>query len=101
IPLVHCLVAYDLVFMPHGENIILVLRDGAIEKVFLKDLGEEIAVLSDRVELPEHIRRVRAGGDPVLSVFTDIFDSFFRFLAPILEEAGLIDEMGFWTLVAD
>src|SRR5699024_5948761 len=47
IPLVHCLVAYDLVFMPHGENIILVLRDGAIEKVLLKDLGEVIAVFSD------------------------------------------------------
>lgn len=101
IPLVHCLVAYDLVFMPHGENIILALRDGAIEKVFLKDLGEEIAVLSDRVELPDQIRRVRTGGDPVLATFTDVFDSFFRFLAPILEEAGLIGESEFWALVTE
>lgn len=101
VPLVHCLVAYDLVFMPHGENIILVLRDGAVEKVFLKDLGEEIAVLSDRVELPGEIRRVRTGGDPVLATFTDVFDSFFRFLAPLLQEAGLIDETEFWALVAD
>ena len=26
-PLLHCFYAYDLVFMPHGENVILVLRD--------------------------------------------------------------------------
>ena len=27
-PLLHSLYAYDLVFMPHGENVILVLNDG-------------------------------------------------------------------------
>ena len=101
IPLVHCLAAYDLVFMPHGENVILVLRDGAVDKVLLKDLGEEIAVLSDRVQLPEHIRRVRTGGDPVLSVFTDVFDSFFRFLAPLLDAEGLLAQEEFWALVAE
>lgn len=101
IPLVHCLTAYDLVFMPHGENVILVIRDGGIERVLLKDLGEEIAVLSDRVQLPEQIRRVRTGGDPVLSVFTDIFDSFFRFLAPLLEREGLLSEERFWETVGE
>ncbi|MGO2327796.1 GNAT family N-acetyltransferase [Glutamicibacter arilaitensis] len=99
IPLVHCLAAYDLVFMPHGENVIMVLENGAVKKVLLKDLGEEIAVLSDRVELPEEIRRVRTGGDPVLSVFTDVFDSFFRFLAPLLDAEGLISEEEFWKSV--
>lgn len=101
IPLVHCLAAYDLVFMPHGENVIMVLENGVVKKVLLKDLGEEIAVLSDRVELPEEIRRVRTGGDPVLSVFTDVFDSFFRFLAPLLDAEGLLSEAGFWKTVVD
>ncbi|MGO2051587.1 GNAT family N-acetyltransferase [Glutamicibacter sp. 287] len=100
-PLVHCLAAYDLVFMPHGENIILVLRDGAVQRVLLKDLGEEIAVLSDRVELPETIRRVRTGGDPVLSIFTDVFDSFFRFLAPLLDAESLLPETEFWQVVTE
>lgn len=100
VPLVHCLSAYDLVFMPHGENVILILENGAVKKVLLKDLGEEIAVLSDRVELPEEIRRVRTGGDPVLSVFTDVFDSFFRFLAPLLDSEGLLPEQEFWAIVA-
>lgn len=100
-PLVHCLTAYDLVFMPHGENVILVIKDGGVERVLLKDLGEEVAVLSDRVHLPEQIRRVRTGGDPVLSVFTDIFDSFFRFLAPILEREELLREERFWETVGE
>lgn len=99
--LVHCLAAYDLVFMPHGENVIMVLENGVVKKVLLKDLGEEIAILSDRVELPEEIRRVRTGGDPVLSVFTDVFDSFFRFLAPLLDTEGLLAEGEFWTIVAE
>ncbi|WP_313811523.1 GNAT family N-acetyltransferase [Glutamicibacter sp.] len=101
VPLVHCLAAYDLVFMPHGENVIMVLKDGAVQRVLLKDLGEEIAVLSDRVELPDQIRRVRTGGDPVLSVFTDIFDSFFRFLAPLLDVEGVLSEESFWATVAE
>ena len=28
VPLLHCFYAYDLAFMPHGENVILVLEDG-------------------------------------------------------------------------
>lgn len=101
VPLVHCLAAYDLVFMPHGENVIMILENGAVKKVLLKDLGEEIAVLSDRVELPEEIRRVRTGGDPVLSVFTDVFDSFFRFLAPLLDVEDILPEADFWKIVAE
>ncbi len=100
VPLVHCLAAYDLVFMPHGENVIMVLENGAVRKVLHKDLGEEVAVLSDSVELPEEIRRVRTGGDPVLSVFTDVFDSFFRFLAPLLDNEGVLAEEEFWSVVA-
>lgn len=101
VPLVHCLAAYDLVFMPHGENVIMILENGAVKKVLLKDLGEEIAVLSDRVALPEEIRRVRTGGDPVLSVFTDVFDSFFRFLAPLLDVEGILPESDFWKVVVE
>ena len=58
-PLVHCLRAHDLAFMPHGENLILVLDGHAVSGVFMKDIGEEIAVLSDR-PLPAEVERVRA-----------------------------------------
>ncbi|MGD6979008.1 MULTISPECIES: GNAT family N-acetyltransferase [Citricoccus] len=103
VPIVHCLVRHDLVFMPHGENVVLVLRDGVPVRVLLKDLAEEVAVLSERTLLPEDVRRLRAEVDPEdhgLSILTDVVDCFLRFLAPLLVREGLITEEGFWTVVA-
>ncbi|GAA3703042.1 hypothetical protein GCM10022377_15840 [Zhihengliuella alba] len=108
VPLVHCLAKYNLVFMPHGENIILVLRDGVPDRMLMKDLAEEVAVVDAggeaRVELPEQVARIRAevpADQHVLSIFTDVFDCFFRFLAPLLAEEGLIRESEFWGVVGE
>ncbi|CAL2078173.1 Siderophore synthetase component [Tenacibaculum sp. 190524A02b] len=103
-PLVHCFYQYDLVFMPHGENIILVLEDNKPVNSLLKDITEEAVILSPDVELPEHLKRMYA---PVpedvklLSIFTDVFDGFFRYLTPILEEHLDFPESEFWKLVAE
>ena len=58
-PLVHALLAHDLVFMPHGENLILVLDEHTVTGAFMKDIGEEVAVLGHR-ELPADVERIRA-----------------------------------------
>lgn len=104
VPLVHCLVAHDLVFMPHGENVIMVLRDGVPDRMLLKDLAEEAAVLGDRTPLPENVSRIRAhvaDEERALSIFTDVFDCFLRFLAPLLEREGIVDADGFWGAAAE
>lgn len=103
VPLVHCLVEYDLVFMPHGENVILVLRDGVPQRVLLKDLAEEVAVLGNRTPLPEAVERIRAqvpDAERRLVVFTDIVDCFLRFLAPLLERESVVGEDRFWEAAA-
>lgn len=103
IPLVHCFYQYDLVFMPHGENIILVMEDHVPVSIFMKDITEEACILGDEIQLPEHLQRMRADVPEdvkLLSIFTDIFDGFFRFLAPILDESGLLPENKFWEIVA-
>ncbi|OEU98420.1 IucA/IucC family protein [Streptomyces qinglanensis] len=104
-PLLHCFYAYDLVFMPHGENVILVLdAHGVPRRVLFKDLAEEVAVMSRDAELPPEVERIRADVPEdmkVLSLFTDVFDCFFRFLAPALDTAGTLDEDTFWSTVAD
>ncbi|XKH58027.1 GNAT family N-acetyltransferase [Citricoccus nitrophenolicus] len=103
VPIVHCLIRHDLVFMPHGENVILVLRDGAPERVLLKDLAEEVAVLGDRTDLAPGVERLRAEVAPEdhgLSILTDIVDCFLRFLAPLLAREGLVTEERFWSVVA-
>jgi siderophore synthetase component len=103
-PLLHSFYAHDLVFMPHGENVILVLdRDGAPRRALFKDIAEEIAVMSADAPLPGEVERIRADVPEemkLLSLFTDVFDCFFRFLADTLETAGALDEDTFWATVA-
>ncbi|KAA1379980.1 GNAT family N-acetyltransferase [Aeromicrobium fastidiosum] len=101
-PVVHCLHRYELAFMPHGENLILVLDGHVPTRVVMKDIGEEIAVLGD-IDLPADVERVRAQVPPdvkALSVLTDVFDGFLRFLAAILAEDGMLASDDFWALVA-
>jgi siderophore synthetase component len=103
-PLVHCFYHFDLVFMPHGENIIMVMEDNVPISILLKDITEEACILSPDVALPEHLKRMFATVPEevkLLSIFTDIFDGFFRYMSAILEEHAGFSEANFWQLVAD
>ncbi|WP_152347364.1 GNAT family N-acetyltransferase [Brevibacterium sp. CFH 10365] len=102
-PLVHALLAHDLVFMPHGENLILILDDHVVTGAFMKDIGEEVAVVGHR-ELPTDVERIRAlvpGDEKALSVFTDMFDGVLRHLSGILDADGLLPADRFWATVAE
>ncbi|MFE3412960.1 IucA/IucC family protein [Streptomyces mirabilis] len=103
-PLLHSFYAYDLVYMPHGENVILVLRDGAVQRAIYKDIAEEIAVMDPQAVLPPVVERIRVEvpeDKKLLSIFTDVFDCFFRFLAADLAGEGILDEDDFWRTVAE
>ncbi|MFF1624214.1 MULTISPECIES: IucA/IucC family protein [unclassified Streptomyces] len=103
-PLLHSFYAYDLVYMPHGENVILVLEDGAVRRAIYKDIAEEIAVMDPDAVLPPAVERIRADvpeDKKLLSLFTDVFDCFFRFLAANLAAEGVLDEDDFWRTVAE
>ncbi|MGW1001649.1 IucA/IucC family protein [Streptomyces sp. NPDC002520] len=103
-PLLHSFYAYDLVFMPHGENVILVLEDGAVRRAVFKDIAEEIAVMDPDAALPPEVRRIRVevpDDKKLLSVFTDVFDCFFRFLSADLAAEGVLAEDDFWRTVAE
>ncbi|QNF94391.1 GNAT family N-acetyltransferase [Janibacter sp. YB324] len=102
-PVVHCLGVHDLAFMPHGENLILVLEDHVPTGVFMKDIGEEVVVMSDR-ELPPEVERIRHVLDPQvqsLSVLTDVIDGVLRFVAEILADDEVLNGEDFWALVAE
>ncbi|GAA4771586.1 GNAT family N-acetyltransferase [Microbacterium gilvum] len=102
-PLVHALLAHDLAFMPHGENLILVLTDHAVSGAFMKDIGEEVAVLGARA-LPPGIDRIvheTPGREKALAIFTDVFDGVLRHLSGILDADGVLPADAFWRLVAE
>lgn len=90
--------------MPHGENVILVLKDGAVRRAIHKDIAEEIVVMDPGAVLPPGVDRIRVDvpeDQKALCLFTDVFDCFFRFLAPILADAGVLTEDDFWRTVAE
>ncbi|MBC9794519.1 IucA/IucC family protein [Sinomicrobium weinanense] len=103
-PLLHCFYRYDLVFMPHGENLILVMEDHVPVRAIMKDLGEEVSVMNKGAGLPEEIRRIAvevSDGERVRPIFTQLFDSIFRFIAAILHEHAGYPEERFWELIAE
>jgi len=102
-PLLHCFYAHDLVFMPHGENLILVLEDDVPRRVLLKDIAEEVVLMDQEVELPPQVERIRAEVPDelkALSILTDVVDCFFRFLSAILVREGTIGEDGLWEAIS-
>lgn len=104
VPLLHAFYAHDLAFMPHGENVILVLHDGVVERVIFKDIAEEIAVLSADAPLPPAVERIRADVPEhmrLLSIFTDVVDCFLRHLNAVLVDAEVCTEQTFWRAVAE
>jgi siderophore synthetase component len=104
LPILHTFYAYDLAWMPHGENVILVIEDGIVQRAIFKDIAEEIVVMDADAVLPPAVERIRADvpeDTKLLSVFTDVFDCFFRFLGATLAAEGVLDEDGFWRTVAE
>ncbi|GAA0558290.1 IucA/IucC family protein [Chitinophaga japonensis] len=102
-PLLHCFYQYDLRFMPHGENVILVLENNVPVKAIMKDIAEEIAIVNGEADLPEAVKRIIIPVPEerkILSIFTQIFDCFFRFLSHILVEHDQYPEARFWELAA-
>ena len=103
-PLLHCYYYHDMRFMPHGENLILVFRDNVPDRAIMKDIGEEVAIVNQEKELPETIKRIIINVPEdlkILSIFTQIFDSFFRYLNHVLVEHVNLPEEDFWSLVAE
>ncbi|MDX2357325.1 GNAT family N-acetyltransferase [Dietzia sp. PP-33] len=102
LPVARCLLTHGLVFMPHGENVIVVIGpDHVPRRVLFKDIGEEVAVITER-PLPEGIDRIRHVVDAetaALSIHTDVMDGVLRHLAAILDEAGVLTASEFWDEV--
>ncbi|MGK9121017.1 IucA/IucC family protein [Olivibacter jilunii] len=102
-PLLHCFYKWDMVFMPHGENLILVLEDHVPVRAIMKDIGEEVSLLNSSMKVPPVAERLKVTvteENKTLPIFTQLFDSIFRFIAAILVEHADFPEDRFWYAVA-
>jgi len=89
--------------MPHGENLIMLLENNVPVSAYMKDIGEEIAVMNPEAVLPEGVQRLAVDVPEnlkLLSIFTDVFDCIFRFISAILHQSGTLPEEDFWQAVA-
>ncbi|MEP6931782.1 MAG: IucA/IucC family siderophore biosynthesis protein, partial [Flavobacterium sp.] len=103
-PLLHCFYEHEMVFMPHGENLILVFENHIPVKAIMKDITEEVMVFNAKTELPEKAKRIQMEmNEPlkILCLFNDVFQFYFRFLSAILSETQTLSESDFWEEVAD
>ncbi|KOP37467.1 IucA/IucC family siderophore biosynthesis protein [Flavobacterium sp. WLB] len=103
-PLLHCFYEHEMVFMPHGENLILVLENHIPVKAIMKDITEEVMLFNGEIPLPEKVKRIHIDmKEPlkILCIFNDIFQFYFRFLSAILSETKTLSEEDFWSAVAD
>lgn len=101
-PILHAFFCYDLVFMPHGENLIMVLEDHLPKHMFMKDIGEEVAFLNSDHPLPDAINFLHvcvADEMKINYILLDLFDCFFRYLVPILQQHAGLPEQSCWSLV--
>jgi siderophore synthetase component/RimJ/RimL family protein N-acetyltransferase len=103
VPIAHCMFAHELAFMPHGENLILILENNAPVGVYLKDIAEEVVLMS-HLDVPQDVERIRVHVPTrlkALGIHTDLFDCFMRHLAPLVTELPGVEECTFWRLTAE
>lgn len=105
-PLLHCFYRHDLSFMPHGENLILVLDRHVPVRAIMKDIAEECAILdiAARSHLPERVARLAVDvpdAFKLLGVFIDVFDGVLRHVNAVLVDNACCREEEFWRAVAD
>ena len=106
-PLLHVLYRYGTVFSPHGENAILVHRDGVPTRLAVKDFVDDVNV-SDQ-PLPELRAALRPEVAEVLLaeppdwlcqfLWASLFVGHLRYLADLVEDHLGVDERRFWALV--
>ena len=105
-PLLHCFYKHDLTFMPHGENLILVLDKHVPVRAIMKDIAEECAILNieAKATLPERVNRLAVDVPDhfkLLGIFIDVFDGVLRHINQVLVENACCSEEDFWRAVAD
>ena len=103
-PLLHFLYRYGTVFSPHGQNTVLVVKDGVPTRLAVKDFVDDVNVsdqpLPELDAAPEEIHDVLRKEPPeelCQFVFCGLFVCVLRYVADVLEEHEGYSEAEFWT----
>ncbi|SDW27944.1 Siderophore synthetase component [Marininema mesophilum] len=105
-PLLRFLYRYGVVFSPHGQNTILILKDSIPHRLAVKDFVDDVNVsdqpLPELANIPADLKEVLRSEPPeglCQFIFTGLFICHFRYLSGILEEHEGLAETTFWSQV--
>ena len=104
-PLLHIYYQHSLCVTPHGENIVLVMRDGVPERMVIKDFVDDIVLTTGAreklpPELADSLIHSSNKENVPLFILLGVFDAFFRYLSDILHSYLGYNEQLFWNTVA-
>ena len=105
-PLLHMLYRYGTVFSPHGENAILVHRDGVPTRLAIKDFVDDVNVSDQplpelRAALAPDVAEVLLAEPPewlCQFLWAGLFVGHLRHLADLAEDHLGVGERRFWTM---
>jgi siderophore synthetase component len=106
-PLLHMLYRYGTMFSPHGQNCMIVHRDGVPTRLVVKDFVDDVAICSEPLpELIDMDPQVRAAlSDVTLEPKTlikylqnGLLVCVYRYLAEIGADSLGLSEASFWSL---
>ncbi|WP_142686712.1 IucA/IucC family protein [Chitinophaga polysaccharea] len=105
-PLLHIYYAHSLCVTPHGENIILVMKDNIPARIIIKDFVDDIVLTAEaREKLPADLADglIQSSNKENVPLFIllGVFDAFFRYLSDVLHTCDDFNERLFWKEVAD
>lgn len=107
-PLLHYLYRYGVVFSPHGQNTILVLKDYKPHRLAVKDFVDDVNISDQPFEelstLTDDLKKVLRSEPPeglTQFIFTGLFICHLRYMSSVLERSDLMDEEAFWSKLAD
>lgn len=105
-PLLHFLYQYGVVFSPHGQNTILILKDHMPHRLAIKDFVDDVNVskhpLPELQSLSDELKEVLRSEPPeglCQFIFTGLFIGHFRYLSDLLAEDQQYSEEYFWQQV--
>jgi siderophore synthetase component len=105
-PLLQIYYQHSICVTPHGENIILVVKNDVPVRIIIKDFVDDIVLTEEAKEkLPKELAAgmiVSSNKDNVpLFILLGVFDAFFRYLSNVLHTYDSYDEHAFWQQVYD
>jgi siderophore synthetase component len=105
-PLLHYLYRYGVVFSPHGQNTILVLKDFVPHRLAIKDFVDDVNIsrqpIPELSNLPKDLKKVLRSENPeglCQFIFTGLFICHLRYLSDLLETYHQYPEFEFWKKV--